>query len=135
LASIGVYTIWRGTAFVYVGIAGRNLDLATEHNWMRGIRDRLDRHRSGRRSGDQFAVYVCDRLVLPTLSREQIRQIAAGELSLDASTRVYIHENLGYRFGATKSYKEAMGIETALARGETEVGFPQLNPGRRKKTG
>src|ERR1700757_4026526 len=84
LACIGVYTIWRGSEFVYVGIAGRNLDPAGEHKRVRGVRDRLDSHRSGRRSGDQVAVYVCDRLVLPTLSREQILQIAAGELSLDA---------------------------------------------------
>ena len=130
LACIGVYTIWRGTEFMYVGIAGRNLDLAAEHKRMRGVRDRLDSHRSGRRSGDQFAVYVCDRLVLPTLSLEQIQQIAAGELSLDALTRVYIHENLAYRFAATRSYKDALEIETAFARGETEFGFPRLNPRR-----
>lgn len=134
LACIGVYTIWRGTEFVYVGIAGRNLDLAAEHKRMRGVRDRLDSHRSGRRSGDQFAVYVCDRLVLPTLSREQIQQVAAGDLSLDALTRVYIHENLSYRFAATRSYMEALEIETMFARGETEVGLPQLNPGRPIKT-
>ena len=134
LACIGVYTIWRGTEFVYVGFAGRNLDLTAEHNRMRGVRDRLDSHRSGRRSGDQFAVYVCDRLVLPSLSREQIQRVAAGELSLDALTRVYIHENLSYRFAATSSYKEALQIETTLARGETGVGPPQLNPVRPNKT-
>ena len=77
LASIGVYTIWCGNEFVYVGIAGRNLDLAVEHKRMRGVRDRLDSHRSGRRSGDQFALYVCDRLVLATLTAEQIEQISA----------------------------------------------------------
>lgn len=120
---------------MYVGIAGRNLDLAAEHTRVRGTRDRLDSHRSGRRSGDQFAVYVCDRLVLPTLSQEQIRRISVGELSLDALTRVYIHENLTFRFATTPSYKEAMVIETAFARGETEVGLPQLNPGRPIKAG
>lgn len=68
LACIGVYTIWRSTDFVYVGIAGRNLGPAADHKRVRGLRDRLDNHRSGRRSGDQFAVYVCDRLVLPSLT-------------------------------------------------------------------
>ena len=119
MACSGVYTMWRGTEFVYVGIAGRSLDLAAEHKRKRGVRDRLDSHGSGRRSGDQFAVYVCDRLVLRTLSRGQIQQIAAGEISLDASTRVYNHEDLSYRFAATMSYTEAMNIETAFARGET----------------
>ena len=128
MACIGVYTIWRGDEFVYVGIAGRNLDLATEHKLMRRVRDRLDSHRSGRRSDDQFAVYVCDRLVLPTLTREQIELVAVGQLSLDALTRVYVHKNLSYRFAATSNYKEAMTIETEFARGETGVGLPQLNP-------
>jgi hypothetical protein len=134
LACIGVYTIWCGIDFVYVGIAGRNLDPAADHHRVRGVRDRLDSHRSGRRSGDQFAVYVCDRLVLPSLTSGQIEQIAAGELSLDALTRVYIHANLSYRFAATGSYREAMEIETAFARGETAVGLPQLNPCRTIKS-
>src|SRR5215469_12511328 len=127
LACIGIYTIWRGSEFVYVGIAGRNLDVTAEHKRMRGIRDRLDSHRSGRRSGDQFAVYVCDRLVLPSLLSHQIKRIAAGELSLDALTRVYIHDNLSYRFAMTNSYQEAMAIETAFASGSTPIGVPQLN--------
>jgi hypothetical protein len=134
LACIGVYTIWRGDEFVYVGIAGRNLNLAVEHKRMRGVRDRLDSHRSGRRSGDQFAVYVCDCLVLPTLTREQIEQVAAGELSLDALTRVYIHKHLSYRFAGTSSYKEAMNVETEFARGETDFGLPQFNPNRSAKS-
>jgi hypothetical protein len=134
LTCIGVYTIWRGTEFMYVGIAGRNLDVAAEHKRMRGVRDRLDSNRSGRRSGDQFAVYVCDRLVLPTLSRDQIQQVAAGELSLEALTRVYIHENLSYRFAPTMSYKEALKIERSFARGKTEVGSLLRNPGRPIKT-
>lgn len=134
LACIGVYTIWRGDEFVYVGIAGRNLDVAAEHKRMRGVRDRLDSHRSGRRSGDQFAVYVCDRLVLPTLTWEQIEQVAVGELSLDALTRVYIHTKLSYRFAATSSYREAMDIETAFALGESGAGLPQLNPKRSAKS-
>ena len=38
----------------------------------RGIRDRLAAHRNGRRSGDQFAVYVFDRFVLGSLTPEQL---------------------------------------------------------------
>lgn len=130
LACIGVYTIWRGNEFVYVGIAGRNLDLSFEHKRMRGVRDRLDSHRSGRRSGDQFAVYVCDRFVLPDLTREDIMRVAAGDLSLDAKTRLYIHQYLAYRFVEVGTYREAMKIEAALARGESPAGKPVLNPVR-----
>jgi len=128
LACIGLYTIWRETAFMYVGIAGRGLDLSVAQKRMKGVRDRLDSHRSGRRSGDQFAIYVCDRLVLPTLATSDIAQIAKGELSLDALTRVYIHNHLSYRFTSVDSYKLARQIEGEFARGETKLGKPLLNP-------
>ena len=42
---------------------------------------RLASHASGRRSGDQFLIYVCDRLVLPRLGN-RIGEIAGGALSL-----------------------------------------------------
>ena len=134
IASIGVYTIWKGPEFLYVGIAGRNLDLTLEHKRSRGMRDRLDSHRSGRRSGDQFCVYVCDRLVLPTLTTGQIKDIATGTLSLDVLTRLYIHEHMTYRFAATDSYQTAFQVEVAFARGETPLGLPLLNPARTART-
>jgi uncharacterized protein (DUF779 family) len=56
IAKPGVYTIWRGTEFVYVGVAGRGLDFSVEHTKIKGLRDRLDSHWRGRRSGGQFAV-------------------------------------------------------------------------------
>jgi len=123
-----VSTIWRQAEFLYVGIAGRGLDLNADHKKKRGLLDRLDSHRAGRRSGDQFAVYVCDRLVLPTLSPEHIKCISAGELSLDALTRVYIHQHLSYRFTTTNTYAEAQAVEIALTKGASSVGAPLLNP-------
>ena len=55
--------------------------------------------RAGQRSGDQFCVYVfcvyvCDRLVLPTLGIDDFQRVAQGELSLDRLTRDYIHQRL-----------------------------------------
>jgi hypothetical protein len=41
---------------VYVGVAGRGLDFSVEHTKIKGLRDRLDSHWRGRRSGGQFAV-------------------------------------------------------------------------------
>ena len=133
LARPGVYTIWHNSDFIYVGIAGRGLDLTIEHKRSRGLRDRLDSHWRGRRSGDQFAVYVCDRLVLPQLTTQQITEIGAGELSLDALTRVYIHQNLSYRFAVVPGFAEALAIEVSFARGETPIGKPFLNPNRSSK--
>jgi hypothetical protein len=67
-------------------------------NTPQGIYTRLQSHASGRRSGDQFCVYVADRLVLPTLSQEDIGAIVAGRHQMDAFVHRYIHENPSYRF-------------------------------------
>jgi hypothetical protein len=75
----GVYTIWDDEgALVYVGVAGRNPS-------GKGLASRLRSHASGRRSGDQFCVYVADHYVLPALSRQQIEAIRDSRLSMDAS--------------------------------------------------
>ncbi len=79
-----------------------------------GLRGRLASHTSGRRSGDQFCIYVFDRLVLPTLSREQIENAGAGELSLDTVTRAYIHANLSYRLTFTNDAAEARQLERQI---------------------
>ena len=71
----GIYTVWNQPGeFLYVGIAleGKN-----------GLRGRLGSHANGRRGGDQFNVYVADRLVLQLLDAEQIAQITAGKLLFD----------------------------------------------------
>ena len=94
--AIGVYTIWDLEArLIYVGMSGRQ-PRTDRVRW--GLRTRLASHAAGRRSGDQFCVYVADRLVLPSLTTDQIAKIGLGELSLDALVRVYIHANLTYRF-------------------------------------
>lgn len=94
----------------------------------KGLFSRLNSHASGRRSGDQFCIYVCDRLVLPNLNTEQIAQIAAGELSLDRLTRQYIHEHLSYRFVETINGAAARELEAAVRRGALVAGQPFLNP-------
>jgi len=68
---IGAYTIWHDDQLLYVGMAGRAIDPSPDTSGLAparltGLRSRLASHASGRRSGDQFCVYVFDRLVLPT---------------------------------------------------------------------
>ena len=64
----GVYTVWDGDRLLYVGMSGRAMaaeDLEVSPNGRvvaKGLWTRLNAHASGRRSGDQFCVYVCDRL-------------------------------------------------------------------------
>jgi hypothetical protein len=71
----GVYTIWDNDGrFIYDGMSGRGITAETvRRNSPLGIYTRLHSHASGRRSADQFCVYVADRLVLPTLSQEDMR--------------------------------------------------------------
>ena len=57
----GVYTIWEGEEFVYVGMSGRAMDAGEIAEVKRSgkvkmLRQRLGSHASGRHSGDQFFV-------------------------------------------------------------------------------
>lgn len=129
----GVYTIWhRNGHFVYVGMSGRGITADTpRRNAPQGLYTRLQSHASGRRSGDQFCVYVADRLVLPSLSPEDIADIGSGRHQMDALVRRYIHENLYYRFVMLPDGAAAYVVEVAIKRGQWEHGRPLLNPGRR----
>jgi hypothetical protein len=127
----GVYTVWHQDGrFIYVGMSGRGMTADTlRRNTPQGIHTRLRSHASGQRSGDQFCVYVADRLVLPTLSQENIADIASGRHQLDAFVRRYIHENLCYRFVMLPDGATAYGVEAAIKSGEWGHGRPLLNPG------
>src|SRR5215831_2308544 len=112
----GVYTIWHNDGrFIYVGMSGRGITVETiRRNTPQGLYTRLQSHASGRRSGDQFCVYVADRLVLPALSQDDIIAIASGRNQMDAFVRQYIHENLSYRFVMLPDGAAAYTLETMI---------------------
>jgi hypothetical protein len=131
----GVYTIWQGDKLLYVGMAGRALTEAqialerqANRRSPRGLFSRLKSHAAGRRSGDQFCLYVCDRLVLPGLTPEEIGKVGDGALKLDALVRAYVHEHLSYRFAETKDSRRAFTLEGEIRRGRLRAGKPFLNP-------
>jgi hypothetical protein len=129
----GVYTIWHREA-LYLCRHVRSRDHC-QHNPSKraqGIYTRLQSHASGRRSGDQLSVYVANRLVLPSLSQEDITAIASGRHQMDAFVRRYIHENLSYRFAMLPDGAAAYAVEAAIKSGGGgwEHGRPLLNPGR-----
>jgi hypothetical protein len=95
-----------------------------------GLRDRLRAHRSGRRSGDQFSVYVFDRFVLENLSAEAIASAAAGTRRLDEDVQKYIHAHLSYRWVETPSGEEAFALEATLVTDGLLGSLPYLNPRR-----
>jgi len=124
--SPGLYTIWEGDLFLYIGMAGRGNGTKSL------LRGRLNAHASGRRSGDQFCLYVCDRLILPHLTAAQLREIGDGRLSLDAMTNGHIRERLSFRFVTTSDGRAALEIERNIKRrGLLSFGKPLLNPDSR----
>jgi hypothetical protein len=132
----GVYTVWDGDHLVYVGMAGRGLlagsyesEKALTSTKARRLGDRLNSHASGRRSGDQFCVYVFDRLVLPTLSQTELMAAANGQLSLDNLTRQYIHDHLSYRLVVTEDGNAALSLERQVQQGA--LGEPPVNADRK----
>jgi hypothetical protein len=121
----GVYTIWDDErALIYAGVAGRNPQ-------GKGLASRLRSHASGRRSGDQFCVYVADHYVLPSLSRKDIAAISASRLSMDALVRKTIHQRFALRFVSTPDYLTALEIERDIKSGSLGAGAPRLNPSSR----
>lgn len=122
-----VYTVWdRAGTFIYVGLSGRS---AMSSPRSKGPFGRLHSHAVGRRSGDQFLIYVCDRLVLPRFSN-RLADIAAGQVSLDRETSDYVRAELSFRWIAVMSPAEAFALEAGLKSGRLPPGRPLLNPSR-----
>ncbi|MDE0557525.1 MAG: hypothetical protein OSB30_03525, partial [Candidatus Poseidoniaceae archaeon] len=79
--------------------------------------------------GDQFAVYVFERLLAPEITRKQLDEMGNGELTLNGLNRAFIRGNLSYRFLVTETYAEAMSIENQLKSGRVDnYPKPYLNP-------
>src|SRR4051794_10771530 len=76
-----------------------------------GLRSRLNSHASGRRSGDQFCLYIGDLLVLPTLDASTIRAVGNREVKFDDLVRDYVHDHLSYRYVEADSGATARAIE------------------------
>ena len=102
-----IYTVWnKSGTFLYVGISGLQKSIEK-----RNPQSRMVSHASGRRSGDQFCVYIFEYYVIPLFARAFARNNSMGTLlkikayrsglsknSLDTATKKYIRRNLKYRF-------------------------------------
>lgn len=121
-------TIWNGPDFIYVGMSYAHRD-PTRNPTAKGVWGRLASHASGRRSGDQFCVYVCDRYVVPGLSTSDMNALAAGGRFLDQRTRQYIRGHLTFRVVFAADGQAARELEHYV-RGEglPAAGRPLFNP-------
>jgi hypothetical protein len=130
----GVYTVWRAADLIYAGMSGRGAqaeDFVAHPErpaTAMGLWTRLNSHASGRRSGDQFNIYICDRFIIPALTPTQQADIGSGHLLLDQLTRTYIREHLLYRFQVCPDGGAALATERAVRAGSLPAGRPRLNP-------
>jgi predicted GIY-YIG superfamily endonuclease len=106
----GVYLVYQGSKWIYIGMSFKNLQ------------SRLNQHASGRRSGDQFCVYLGDRLVMPKLDIDQMKGVFSGEFSLDDEIRKFVRSQLSYRYllvmdDPTARALEKHGLQIAKGQG------------------
>ena len=120
-----VYTVWDlKNNFIYVGIGGTQKKPVANRN----PRSRIKEHSSGRRSGDQFCIYVHDFFVLPNILKTGTYQPKKGYL--DKLTKEYLHKNLRYRvkvFQTDDSIKIVRSLESKIKRGVFGFPAPLLN--------
>ena len=129
VVAAGVYAVWDGDTLIYCGMSGREFEKAVSAAKLRfGLVTRLASHASGRLSGDQFCVYVANRLVIPSLTSEQLAKFATGELNLDMLTKQYINNALEYQFAFVQTSAEAYALEKQCREGIIFGVKPLLNP-------
>ena len=87
-----IYSVWdKNEKFIYIGISGLQKSLEN-----RSPLSRIISHASGRRSGDQFCIYIHDFYVIPKLIKKSDYNPSVG--ILDKLTKDFIRTNLSYRF-------------------------------------
>lgn len=125
----GVYAIWDNTTLIYCGMSGREFEKAQSAQRKKyGLITRLASYASGRLSGDQFCVYVANRLVIPSLQAEELHKFASGDMTLDRLTKTYIHQRFDYQFAIVESSTQAYALEAMARQGTIFGSKPLLNP-------
>jgi hypothetical protein len=118
-----IYTVWNQEKdFIYVGISGLQKSLEK-----RNPQSRIQSHTRGRRSGNQFCIYVHDFYVIPEIVKKSAYEPSRGHL--DSLTKEYIQKNLSYRFKSFQnedSVKIVRNLEKEIQKGI--FGDPKFNP-------
>ena len=130
LITAGLYVIWDDKQLIYCGMSGREIEKYKYSNSKKkyGLINRLNSHASGRLSGDQFCVYVANKIVIPSLEPELLEHFIDGTMNLDRLTKRYVHDRLEYQYALVESSAEAFAAEN-LCRNGTVLGVkPYLNP-------
>ncbi len=120
-----IYTVFLDKReFIYVGIGG--LSGKTVHD--RNPRSRILQHTQGRRSGDQFCIYIQDFYVIPSLMGTPYRPVKG---YLDRLTKEFIQSRLMYRYAVIQtehSDRDVRNLEREIQSGKHGNPLPTLNP-------
>ena len=120
-----IYTVFLDkTEFIYVGIGGLSGKTVRDRN----PRSRILQHTQGRRSGDQFCIYIQDFYVIPSLMGKPYKPVKG---YLDRLTKDFIQARLTYRYAVLQtdnSDKEIRALEREIQAGKHGNPLPTLNP-------
>jgi hypothetical protein len=120
-----IYTVFLDkTEFIYVGIGGLSGKTVRDRN----PRSRILQHTQGRRSGDQFCIYIQDFYVIPSLIGKPYKPVKG---HLDRLTKEFIQSRLTYRYAVLQtdnSDKEVRSLEREIQSGKHGNPLPVLNP-------
>jgi len=124
-----VYVIWQGEELLYAGMSGREIEKAVKDGKKKyGLITRLASHASGRLSGDQFCVYVANRIVIPELKQSQLNKFRDGTVTLDQMTKKFIRTKLEYQYLLLDRSQDAYDLENHCRKGAIFGRKPLLNP-------
>ena len=119
-----IYTVFLDkTEYIYVGIGGLSGKSVTERN----PRSRIMQHSRGRRSGDQFCIYIQDFYVIPELIGSKYTPKKG---YLDLLTKQFIQSRLTYRYLVVQtddSDQVVRKLEREMQRDQYGYGVPLLN--------
>lgn len=129
LVAAGIYAIWHNDTLIYCGMSGCEISkVQTAGKTRYGLITRLASHASGRLSGDQFSVYIANRLIIPSLTPEDLPKFASSEYRLDYKTKDFKHDDLEYQYVVIETSVEAYRIENEARSGKLFEQKPLLNP-------
>ena len=119
-----IYTVFLDQSeYIYVGIGG----LAGKTVKDRNPRSRILQHSQGRRSGDQFCIYIQDFYVIPELIGSKYTPKKG---YLDQLTKDFVQSRLSYRYLVVQtedSDQVVRRLERELQRDQHGYGVPLLN--------
>lgn len=119
-----IYTVFLDQKeFIYVGIGGLSGKSVKERN----PRSRIIQHAQGRRSGDQFCIYIQDFYVIPTIINKSYEPKKG---YLDTLTKEFIQSRLTYRYLVDQtddSDKVVRRLEREIQNNDHGHGVPKLN--------